>query len=156
MDKTPLVARLWYFVLVCTWVWLKWIRYTCFWHLPIQFSLERVKFDTIWWLQLLGTCEAFSAGRSGSCRHNSTTDLVVLTASNRYIYTQTSSTPSVGPVFIVRRGIHDMWSQSRDTGISQCCAPCKVENSIPCHRAGYEINIVHTPAVEILSTRKNI
>ena len=34
-PKTPLVACVFYFVLICTSFWLNVNRYTCFWHLPI-------------------------------------------------------------------------------------------------------------------------
>ena len=33
-TKTPLVACVFYLVLICTWFWLNVNRYTCVWHLP--------------------------------------------------------------------------------------------------------------------------
>ena len=35
-PKTPLVACVFYLVLICTCFWLNVNRYTCFWHLPLQ------------------------------------------------------------------------------------------------------------------------
>ena len=42
-PKTPLVACVFYLVLLCTCFWLNVNRYTCFWHLPFKLLVVRLQ-----------------------------------------------------------------------------------------------------------------